>query len=104
MIDILSTRADLSFAGHKLAKISAYPGEVHFEGLVHLFIYIRYNKYLGLKYYADKNDKPVSDLLRQASIKNENHLMVFFVCSWKDCTDTGRSTGEHIILYQGGPI
>ena len=24
--------------------------------------------------------------------------------SWQDCPDTGRSTGEYIIFYQGGPI
>ena len=55
---------DLSFAVHKLAKFSANPGKVHFEGLVHLLRYIRDNKTLGLKYYADLNDTPVTDLLR----------------------------------------
>ena len=68
---------DLSFALHKLAKFSANPGKVHFEGLVHLLRYIRYNKTLGLKYYADLNDAPVTDLLRQANIKTKNHLMAF---------------------------
>ena len=57
---------------HKLAKFSANPGKVNFEGLVHLLIYIRDNKTLGLKYYADMDDAPVTDLLRQASIKTEN--------------------------------
>ena len=41
---------------------------------------------MGLKYYADLNDAPVTDLLRQ------------------DCPDTGRSAGAYIIFYQGGPI
>ena len=36
LIYLLSTRADLSFAVHKLAKFSANPGKVHFEGLVNL--------------------------------------------------------------------
>ena len=36
LIYLLSTRVDLSFAVHKLAKFSANPGKVHFEGLVHL--------------------------------------------------------------------
>ena len=31
-----------------------------------------------MKYYADKNYAPVSDLLIQASIKTENQLMAFF--------------------------
>ena len=30
--------------------------------------------------------------------------MDFSNSSWKDCPDTGRSTGAYIILYQGGPI
>ena len=69
LIYLLSKRMDLSFVVHKLAKFSANPGKVHFEGLVHLLIYIRYNKTLGLKYYTDMNDAPVTDLLIQASIK-----------------------------------
>ena len=57
-----------------------------------------------MKYYADINDAPVSDLLIQASIKTENHLMYFYNSSWQDCPYTGRSTGAYIIFYQGGPI
>ena len=34
LIYLLSTRVDLSLAVHKLAKFSANPGKVHFEGLV----------------------------------------------------------------------
>ena len=95
---------DLSFAVHKLAKFSANPSKVHFEGLVHLLRYIRDNKPLVLKYYADLNDAPVTDILRQADIKTKNHLMAFSNSSWQDCPDTGRSTGSYIMFYQGGPI
>ena len=49
LIDLLSTRVDLIFEVHKLAKFSANPGKVHFEGLVNLLRFIRYNKTLGLK-------------------------------------------------------
>ena len=94
----------MSFAVHNLEKISANPGKLHFEGLVHLLIYVRYNKTLGLKYYADLNDAPVTDILRQANIKTKNHLMTFSGSSLQDCPDTGRSTGAYIIFYQGGPI
>ena len=59
---------------------------------------------MGLKYYTDMNDAPVTDLLRQASIKTENQLMDFSDSSWQDCSDTGRITGAYIIFYQGGPI
>ena len=94
----------LSFAVHKLAKFSANPGKVHFEILINLLRYIRDNKTLGLKYYADLNDAPVTDLLRQANIKTKNHLMIFSDSSWQDCPDTGRSKGAYIIFYQDGPI
>ena len=59
---------------------------------------------MGLKYYADLNDAPETDILRQANIKTKNHLMDLSDSSWKDCPDTGRSTGAYIIFYQGGPI
>ena len=104
LIYLLSPRVYLSFAVHKLEKFSANPGKVQFEGLVHLLRYIRDNKNLGLKYDADLNDAPVTDLLRQANIKTRNHLMGFFDSSWKDYPDTGRSTGAYLIFYQGGPI
>ena len=66
--------------------------------------YIRDNKTLGLKYYADLNDAPVTDILIQANIKTKNHLMAFSDSSWQDFPDTGRSTGAYIIFYQGGTI
>ena len=59
---------------------------------------------MGQKYYADLNDAPVTDLLRQANIETKNNLMAFSDSSWQDCPDTGRSTGAYIIYYQGGPI
>ena len=95
---------DLSFELHKLEKCSANPGKEQFERLVHLLRNIRDNHNLCLKYHADMNDAPVSDLLRQASIKTENHLMDFSNSSWKYCPETGRSTGAYIIFYQGGTI
>ena len=64
LIYLLSTRVDFSFAVHKLAKFSSNTGKLHFEGFVHLLRYIRYNKTLGLKYYADIKYIPLSDLLR----------------------------------------
>ena len=81
-IYLLSTRANLSFAVHKLAKFSSNPGELNFEGLLHLLRYIGDNKTLGLKYYSDTKDAPVSDMLRKASILTENQLMAFPDSSW----------------------
>ena len=59
---------------------------------------------MGLNYYADVKYAPVSDLLRQASIKTDKKLMALSDYSWQYCPYTGRSTGSYIILYQGGPI
>ena len=59
---------------------------------------------MGLKQYANLNDAPVTDILRQANIKTKNHLMDFSDSSWQDFSDTGRSTGAYIIFYQGGPV
>ena len=59
---------------------------------------------MGLKYYGDLNNAPVTDILRQANINTKNHLMDFSYSSWKDCPETGRSTGAYIIFYQGRPI
>ena len=86
----------LSFSVHKLSKFSENPVKLHFDGLIHLLRYIRDNKTLGLKYYADLNDAPVTDILSQASIKTKNHLIAFSDSSWKDCPDIGRSKEEYI--------
>ena len=60
------------FSVHKLANFSSNPGKVHFEGLVHLLIYIRDNNTLGLNYYSGMKYASLSDLLRQGNIKTEN--------------------------------
>ena len=57
-----------------------------------------------LKYYAGMNDATLTDLLIQASIKIENHLMNFSDSSWRYCPDTVRITVSYIIFYQVGPI
>ena len=74
---------DLSFAVHTLATFSANPGKVHFEGLVHLLRYIRDNKTLVLKYHADLNYAPVTDILIQANIKTKNHVMASILACLK---------------------
>ena len=89
---------------HKLAKFSPNPGKVHFECLVHILSYIRNNNTLGLKYYDDMNDAPVSDLSIQDIINTDNQLMDFSDSSWQYFPDTGRRIGSYIIFYQGWTI
>ena len=104
LIYILSKRVYLCFSVQRLVKFSSNPGKVNFEGLVHWLIYIRYSKNLGFRYYAKIEDASISDLLRQAGIRNESQLMVFshYICQY--CIDNGRITGASIVFYQGGPI
>ena len=95
---------DLIYSVHKLETFSSNPGKVHSEDLVHILSYIRDNKNLGMKYYADMNYSLVYDILRQARIQTENKLMDFSDSSWQDCPNTGRSTRSYIIFYNGGTI
>ena len=66
--------------------------------------YIRYNNNLSLRYYSRIEDVNLSDLLIQASINTVEQLIVFFDSRWQYFPDTGRSTGEYIVFYQGEPI
>ena len=54
--------------------------------------------------YANINYAQVSDLLKQPSIKTENHLMGFSDSSWKYFQETDRSKRAYIIFYQGVKI
>ena len=47
LIYLMATRIDILFAVHKLAKFSANPGKVHFDGLIHLLQYLHDSTYLG---------------------------------------------------------
>ena len=104
LIYLLSKRVDLYLSVHELAIFSSNTGKINFEGLVHLLRYIRENKNLGLRYYVKIDDAPISDILRQSSIKTDKQLMIFYDSSWQDYLDTGISTGAYIVFYQGGSI
>ena len=55
LIYLLSTRVDSSFVVHKLAKFSANPGKVHFEGLVHFIVSnVSQQMYQSLKLYLTR--------------------------------------------------
>ena len=59
---------------------------------------------MGLKYYADMEDAPLYDLIRQANNNTKNQLMDLSDYSWQDCPDTGKIAEWYIIFYQGEPI
>ena len=90
----------MNYSVHRLETFSSNPGKVNFEGLVHLLRYIRGNRTLGLNYYSDMKDAPLSDLLIQDNIKTDNHFMSLSDSSCKYFPDTG----TYIIFYQVGTI
>ena len=49
-------------------------------------------------------DASLSDLLIQDNIDIKNQLMELSDSSFRDCTDTGISTGSYMIFYQGKTI
>ena len=59
---------------------------------------------MGLKYYSEMNDSPLSEMLRQGSIKTKNQLIGFSDYIWQYCPGTDISTRDYIILYQSVPI
>ena len=99
-IYLSSKIVDLCFAAHKLETFLQNPRKVNFQGLVHLLIYISYNKNLGLIYYAKIQDAPLSYLFVKAVINNENQLMVFSDSVWQDYLDTIISTEAYILFIK----
>ena len=71
-IYFLSTSVDLCLAVQNLECFSSNPGNVPFEGLVHLLRYIRGKKNMGLNYYAKLEDAPLSDLLKMVRTNTKN--------------------------------
>ena len=55
---------------------------------------------LGLKYYADLNDAPVTYLLWQSNIKTKNHLMDFSNSSWQDFPEYSQYFGRALKLLK----
>ena len=72
-------KSGLKFCSAQVSNLSANPGKVHLEGLVHLLRYIRDNKTLVLKYYADLNDAPVTDLLRKPILRPRTTWWIFLI-------------------------
>ena len=76
----------------------------HIPGIIHLLRCIRDNNNLRLIYYSMIEYATLFDLLRQSVIKTYRKFIVLTYFIWLANPDTGRSKGEHILIYQGGPI
>ena len=59
---------------------------------------------MGLNYYDDMKDEPLSEQLREAIIKTDKQLTFFSDYSWQDFPGTGIIKVAYIIFYKGEPI
>jgi hypothetical protein len=104
LIYLAMTRCDITFAVNKLAKYSKKPGKTHFEAMLHTLRYLRDNSLIGIKFYSDMNDSPISHMLIAENIQQNHPFFTFSDSSWNDDIDSGRSTGCFIIVYMGGIV
>jgi hypothetical protein len=104
LIYLTMTRTDILHAVNKLAKFTRKPGRSHFEVMVHILRYLRDNTYLGMRYYSNIANAPLTQMLISQSIQSNHFLFGFSDSSWNDDQDTGRSTGCFIITYMGGTV
>ena len=63
--------------------------------------YISDKKNFGLKHCSKMKDATLSEILRQSRIKPRKQFMMLSDYSWQDYPIKGRSTGSHIVFYQG---
>jgi hypothetical protein len=98
------TCVDISYAVNKMVKYTRRLGRKHFEVLIHLLRYLRDNSYLGLRYYSDINESPLTGMLTGQNIKEKQLFYGFSNSSWNNDQDSGRSTGCFIITYMGGVV
>ena len=80
------------------------PGKNHFRAMLHTFHHIRCFHLVGLTFYSDVMDAPVSRLLFENDIPPNHPLIAYSDSSWQDCPDTGRSTGGYVLFMQGGVV
>jgi transposase InsO family protein len=104
LIYLAMTRCDITFAVNKLAKYSKKPGKIHFEAMLHILRYLRDNSLVGIKFYSDMKDSPITRMLVTENIQQSHPFFTFSDSSWNDDVDTGRSTGCFIVMYMGGII
>ena len=99
------TRPDVSYSVNKLAKYSNNPGINHYKALLHLIGFLKINNTKGLTFYSDVKESPLHKPLKENGIIMKfDSIITFTDSSWNDCKDTGRSTGGHVTLIQGGAV
>jgi hypothetical protein len=100
----LNTYPRLQFSVRKLAKHMRLPGRTHFQTLMHTLHHVRCHHLVGITFYSDVMDAPVSRLMFEYGVDPTVPLVTYSDSSWQDCPDTGRSTGGYLIFMQGGVV
>jgi hypothetical protein len=98
------TRVDNVYAVNKLAKFTHKPGKTHFEAIVHLLRYLRDHPNVGIHFYSDYQNAPMTKALIAENLTIAHPLFGFSDSSWNDDVDHGRSTGCFLITYMGGVV
>jgi hypothetical protein len=98
------TRGDIVYAVNKIAKYSRKLGKNHFEALLHVLQYLRDNYLLGIRFYSDVGDAPITKMLTLQNMNPAHPFYAFSDSSWNDDIDSGRSNGGYIIWYMGGMV
>jgi hypothetical protein len=104
LIYLAMTRCDITFTVNKLTKYSKRPGKVHFEAMLHVLCYLRDNSLVGIKFYSNMMESPITCMLIAENIQQSHPFFTFSESSWNDDVDSGHSTGCFIIVYVGGII
>jgi hypothetical protein len=77
LIYLAMTRCDITFAVNKLAKFSKRPGRNHFEAMLHVLRYLRDNTFIGIKFYSNAMDAPITHMLIDEKIEQNHPFFTF---------------------------
>jgi hypothetical protein len=72
--------------------------------MLHVLRYLRDNSLIGIKFYSDMKNSPITHMLVAENIQQSYPFFTFSDSSWNDDVDTGRSTGCFIVVYMGGIV
>jgi hypothetical protein len=69
------TRTDIIYAVNKLAKITKCPGKTHFEALIHVLCYLRDNSTVGIRFYSNLSEAPITKMLIAKNISQTHPFL-----------------------------
>jgi hypothetical protein len=98
------TRVDIVYAVNKLAKFTHKPGRVHFKAMLHLLRYLQDHPNVGIRFYSDYMNAPMTKALIAENALVSHPLFGFSDSSWNDDIEHGHSTGCFIIIFMGGVV